>query len=80
MTTARASSGMTIQSQEGERIEKLANTGWTTHGDFSAPAVTARGTTGDRPAPATRITRGSTAAVPRQAAARITIAARPSQP
>ena len=78
--TASASSGITTHSHDGDRIENPPNTGWTTHGDFRAPDVTAAGTTGDRPAATTRITSGSRAAVARQPSERITIAVRPSQP
>ena len=78
--TITSNDGMTIHSQDGERIENPANTGCTTHGDFSAPEVTPTGTTGDSPAEITRISNGTSAAVTRQPAESSTIPARPSQP
>src|ERR1700723_3134742 len=85
--TARANSattssitGISSHSQEGDRIENPANTGWSTHGDFSAPKVTAPGTTGDSPLAMTRISSGVTAAIARQHADSTSTAARPDQP
>ena len=71
---------MAIHSHDGERMENPAKTGCTTHGDVRAPDETADGTTGDSPAAITRITSGSSAAVARQPAARMTRPARPSHP
>ncbi len=71
---------MAIHSHDGERMENPPNTGCTTHGDFRAADVTADGTTGASPAAITRITSGSSAAVSRHPAARMTRPARPSHP
>ena len=71
---------MASQSQDGDKIENPAKTGCSTQGDFSAPSVTARGTTGDRPAAMTRISSGVTAAIASGHAASTATAARPAQP
>ena len=52
--------GHSTHSQDGDKIENPANTGCSTHGDFSAPMVSPPGTAGDRPAPITRISSGVT--------------------
>ena len=77
---APASAGSSIHSQDGDRIEKPANTGCSTHGDFSAPMVSPLGTTGDRPAAITRISSGVSAAITRGLAASSATAPRPAQP
>jgi hypothetical protein len=41
--------GSSSHNQDGDRIEDPANTGCSTHGDFSAPMVSAPGTTGGQP-------------------------------
>ena len=69
--------GISTQSQDGDRIEKPAKTGCSTHGDFSAPMVSPPGTTGDKPAAITRISSGVSAANASGQAARNTTAARP---
>ena len=61
-------------------MEKPANTGCTTHGDFSAPMVSPAGTTGDIPAAITRISSGVNAAIASELAARSITATRPVQP
>ena len=62
------------------RIEKPANTGCRTHGDFSAPRMTVLGTTGDSPRAMTRISSGVTAASASGQAASTATAIRPAQP
>src|SRR6266487_1715675 len=78
--TIRNRTGMAIHSQEGDRIEKPANTGCSTHGDFSAAAVTGAGTIGASPAAIARISSGASAASARQPADSKTMAARPAGP
>ncbi len=67
-TTTSSITGISSHSQDGDRIENPANTGCSTHGDFSAPMSPRPGTTGDSPAAITRISSGVTAAIARQAA------------
>ena len=71
---------MTIHSQDGDRMEKPAKTGWRTSGDFSALMVALAGTTGDRPAAMTLISSGVSAATARQPAPSRTSATRPDRP
>ncbi len=78
--TRTSIAGISIHSQDGDRIENPANTGCRTHGDFSAPMVSPPGTTGDSPAAMTRISSGVTAASASGHAASTATATRPAQP
>ena len=66
--------GIAIHSHDGDRMEKSANTGWSTHGDFSVPEISGR----PSPAPMARTSNGVTAATPRQPSDSSTIPAPPS--
>ena len=78
--TSTTSAGISIHSQDGDRIENPAKTGCRTHGDFSAANVTAAGTMAYSPAAMTRISSGVTAASASGHAASTATAARPAQP
>jgi hypothetical protein len=60
--TATTAVGRITQSHDGDRIENPANTGCKTHGDFAAPIVTARGTSGASPLEMNRTSSGVRAA------------------
>src|ERR1700679_640717 len=78
--TRASMTGSSIHSQDGDRIEKPANTGCSTQGDFSAPMVTAPGTSGDSPADITRISSGVIAAIASGHTASAASDSRPAQP
>jgi hypothetical protein len=56
-----ANAGITIHSQVGDSAEKPANTGWSTHGEASAPSVVAP-SSGRRPAAIILTSSGASAA------------------
>ncbi len=60
---APASPGARSTARTATGSRSPANTGCSTHGDFSAPMVSPPGTTGDRPAAITRISSGVSAAI-----------------